>query len=118
MVLMVDEDKTRSTLLKCILQGEHIEVKTVSSGIDLANTLSEEKPDIAILDISIKWLNVCEFVSMSRKMQKYKDTSFIILPPESNQFNNCPIEGVEIMRYPVRVYEFLSIVKKHLKDAS
>ncbi len=119
MVLIVDSDKTRLTLLMCILKNENIEVRTAETAFEIENILSEDAPCLAMFDSSIKWINMCEFINTCKELKKYESTSFIILPGQQKKAPlNCKLSGVEILKYPIRVYEFLTVINKYIKKTS
>lgn len=114
MVLIVDNDKTRVALLRCILEKENIEVRTANSGFEMITVFNEDRPRIAILDPSILWINACDFIHTCRENKRYESTVFILLSKGQNYPISCKMPNVEIVQYPIRVHDFIRVVGKYI----
>lgn len=120
-ILVVDDEEHIVELISYNLMGAGYKVITAANGIDAINILSEEKPDLILLDLMIPGkdgLDVCKEV---RGNKEIKNIPIIMLTAKSEELDK--VLGLELgaddyMTKPFSVRELLARVKALLRRST
>ncbi len=77
-ILIVDDDRTMSNLLKTLLELDDFEVKTVTRGGDAIGQANQFQPDAFIVDFHLHDMEGIELVSELRTMPAFASSLIII----------------------------------------
>ena len=79
-VMIIDDEISARNLMKISVDWENLEMQVAGeagSGIEAINIIDEVKPDIAIVDISMPFMNGIEFTEVASK--RYPDLAIVIM---------------------------------------
>ncbi len=79
-VMIIDDEISARNLMKVSIDWESLEMEIAGeagSGIEAINIIDDVKPDIAIVDISMPFMNGIEFTEVASK--RYPDLAIIIM---------------------------------------
>ena len=82
-VLVVDDSPTVRKIVQLTLQRERIRVVTAGDGLSALAAVSDEEPDLILLDVMLPRMdgyNICQVI---RKNMAYRDTPIIMLSEPS-----------------------------------
>jgi DNA-binding response OmpR family regulator len=78
-VLIVEDDRAVSELLRLRLTYAHYEVITANNGREGWEQVQKEKPDLVILDVIIPIINGIELCELIKKSEQFKKIPVIML---------------------------------------
>src|SRR5262245_26400218 len=78
-ILVVDDDIQVRKLLAEGLDPRKYHVETLPSGLQLAEALAAEAPDLVILDISLPWMSGFDLCQTIKSSPRWKDTPVLFL---------------------------------------
>ncbi len=118
-VMIIDDEISARNLMKVSIDWEALEMEVAGeagSGIEAINIIDDVKPDIAIVDISMPFMNGIEFTEVASK--RYPDLAIIIMTAmdDFEYARRCvSLPVFEYMLKPIVRAEVNSTLKK-LKD--
>lgn len=118
-VLVVDDSPTVRKIVQLTLQRERIRVVTAGDGLSALAAVSDEEPDLILLDIMLPRMdgyNICQVI---RKNMAYRDMPIIMLSGKDGLFDKMrgKLAGsTEYITKPFDSTELVSIVKRHLES--
>jgi len=77
-VLIVDDDRTISSLLKTLLELDNFEVLTVARGVDVMPKVSSFQPDAFIIDYHLNDMDGLDLVHELRSQPPYSDAFIVV----------------------------------------
>lgn len=90
-VLIVEDDKFTSELLKFLLEREHYAVEQARDGLEARTFInSQEAPTVVVLDVMLPFIGGFELLQMMRTKTGWESTRIIMLSAKS--------EGQDIAR--------------------
>jgi twitching motility two-component system response regulator PilG len=119
-VLVVDDSPTVRKIVQLTLQREHIRVVTAGDGLSALAAVSDEEPDLILLDIMLPRMdgyNICQVI---RKNMAYRDIPIIMLSGKDGLFDKMrgKLAGsTEYITKPFDSAELVQVVKRHLEHA-
>ena len=126
-ILIIDDDKDFCASIRTLLESHNYKVSEASSGKDGLKKLTQEKPDLIVLDIMMETVDEGYYLNQIIKFQKqyeeYKDIPILMVSSiQEDPFTRFPhAEGqVEMiipdqyMTKPVDIPKFLELVTKLL----
>jgi twitching motility two-component system response regulator PilG len=118
-VLVVDDSPTVRKIVQLTLQRERIRVVTAGDGLSALAAVSDEEPDLILLDIMLPRMdgyNICQVI---RKNLAYRDMPIIMLSGKDGLFDRMrgKLAGsTEYITKPFDSSELVAIVKRHLES--
>ncbi len=118
-VLVVDDSPTVRKIVQLTLQREHIRVVTAGDGLSALAAVSDEEPDLILLDIMLPRMdgyNICQVI---RKNMAYRDMPIIMLSGKDGLFDKMrgKLAGsTEYVTKPFDSAELVATVKRHLES--
>jgi twitching motility two-component system response regulator PilG len=118
-VLVVDDSPTVRKIVQLTLQRERIRVVTAGDGLSALAAVSDEEPDLILLDIMLPRMdgyNICQVI---RKNLAYRDMPIIMLSGKDGLFDKMrgKLAGsTEYITKPFDSMELVTIVKRHLES--
>ena len=114
-ILIVDDEKPISDIIKFNLNREGYVVSTAFDGVEALSVFEEEKPDLVILDLMLPELDGLE---VAKEIRKTSHVPIIMLSAKDSEFDK--VIGLEIgaddyMTKPFSNRELLARVKAHLR---
>ena len=118
-VLVVDDSPTVRKIVQLTLQRERIRVVTAGDGLSALAAVSDEEPDLILLDIMLPRMdgyNICQVI---RKNMAYKDMPIIMLSGKDGLFDKMrgKLAGsTEYITKPFDSAELVATVKRYLEN--
>lgn len=118
-VLVVDDSPTVRKIVQLTLQRERIRVVTAGDGLSALAAVSDEEPDLILLDIMLPRMdgyNICQVI---RKNMAYKDMPIIMLSGKDGLFDKMrgKLAGsTEYITKPFDSAELVATVKRYLES--
>lgn len=118
-VLVVDDSPTVRKIVQLTLQRERIRVVTAGDGLSALAAVSDEEPDLILLDIMLPRMdgyNICQVI---RKNMAYRDMPIIMLSGKDGLFDRMrgKLAGsTEYITKPFDSAELVAVVKRHLES--
>ncbi|HFL3980251.1 TPA: response regulator YycF [Streptococcus pyogenes] len=114
-ILIVDDEKPISDIIKFNLTKEGYDIVTASDGREAVTIFEEEKPDLIILDLMLPELDGLE---VAKEIRKTSHVPIIMLSAKDSEFDK--VIGLEIgaddyVTKPFSNRELLARVKAHLR---
>lgn len=94
-ILIVDDERVNTALVKFGLSENHYEVSHAICGVDALKFLKEQAPDLIILDIMMPQMNGYEFMAELKMLQGVQTTPVIMLTANANMEDLFRMEGVK-----------------------
>jgi len=94
-ILVVDDDRMTTTLLKFAFKEKRYEVFTAGDGGEGLKSVGENKPDIIILDVQMPHMSGFEFMSELKGLPGGTDIPVIMLTANDNMQDIFYSEGVK-----------------------
>ena len=94
-ILVIDDDRTNTTLLKARLEASHFAVVTANDGDVGLEVLKKEKPDLIILDVEMPKMNGYTFLTEMKKLDEFKSRPVIVLTAHENMQPIFGLKGVK-----------------------
>ena len=118
-VLVVDDSPTVRKIVQLTLQRERIRVVTAGDGLSALAAVSDEEPDLILLDIMLPRMdgyNICQVI---RKNMAYRDMPIIMLSGKDGLFDKMrgKLAGsTEYITKPFDSAELVATVKRYLES--
>lgn len=119
-VLVVDDSPTVRKIVQLTLQRERIRVVTAGDGLSALAAVSDEEPDLILLDIMLPRMdgyNICQVI---RRNMAYRDLPIIMLSGKDGLFDKMrgKLAGsTEYITKPFDSAELVQTVKRYLAHA-
>lgn len=116
-VLVVDDSPTVRKIVQLTLQRERIRVVTAGDGLSALAAVSDEEPDLILLDVMLPRMdgyNICQVI---RKNMAYRDTPIIMLSGKDGLFDKMrgKLAGsTEYITKPFDSAELVQVIKRYL----
>ncbi len=117
-ILVVDDEIDTLNLVKMILETESYKVQIAQDGQEAFSRISQEKPDLILLDIKMPGMNGYE---ICRKLKRSPETATVPIimfsASDSNTKTRVREAGADgFMLKPFTIEQLLDVVKKHLNQ--
>jgi len=116
-ILIVDDDPQILDMLKCILEDEGYVVNTVANGNSAMAVLTEQKPDLVLLDISLPDLNGYQVLSLIRERSEIPVIMLTGIHEVISVRQSVSLGADDYVRKPFRPRELLARIKSKLRRA-
>jgi DNA-binding response OmpR family regulator len=114
-ILIADDDRTLTKLLRKYLEDNDFEVIVANDGEEALQKLEHTRPDLIVLDIQMPKVNGYSFLFEMRKLEQSARIPVIILTCKEEMEEIFRVEGVkEYIVKPVRYEDLLEKIRKHL----
>jgi chemosensory pili system protein ChpA (sensor histidine kinase/response regulator) len=114
-ILVADDDKILTKLLKKYLEDHALDVLVANDGEEALQKLEHTRPDLIVLDIQMPKVNGYSFLFEMRKLEQCAQIPVIILTCKEEMEEIFRVEGVkEYIVKPVSNEDLLNKIKKHL----
>ncbi len=120
-VLVVEDEEALALLLKYNLEAEGFNVTTVDRGDEAELIMSEEKPDLVILDWMMPGISGLELCRRIRAGKEYRDVPILMLTAkgeESDRIRGLKTGADDYVVKPFSVPELMARVNAILRRAS
>lgn len=118
-ILIVDDTKANLISLEAILEGENLNILTVSNGNDALKILLKTKIDIILLDVQMPGMNGFEVAELMRVNHKTKDIPIIFITAINKEeeyiFKGYELGAVDYLYKPISNEILKSKVKVFVK---
>jgi twitching motility two-component system response regulator PilG len=118
-VLVVDDSPTVRKIVQLTLQRERIMVVTAGDGLSALAAVSDEEPDLILLDIMLPRMDGYHICQVIRKSMAYRDIPIIMLSGKDGLFDKMrgKLAGsTEYITKPFDSAELVQIVKRYLES--
>jgi DNA-binding response OmpR family regulator len=116
-ILVVDDDKTLTRLIRASLEDSGYDVVVAHDGDAALGKLQQEHPDLIILDVVMPRLNGYSFLFEMRKVDVGAQTPVIVLTCKEDMEDIFKVEGVrEYLIKPFPQKTLVEMVRKHLEE--
>lgn len=109
-ILIIDDDRLNTTLIKFTLAQEGYEVILAGDGKEGLEQVEQENPNLIILDIQMPNMNGYEFMTELKSIQGFETTPVIMLTANENMEDVFKVEGVK--GYFVKPVEPKALIEK------
>jgi len=116
-ILVVDDDPQILDMLKCLLEDEGYVVNTVANGNSAMALLTEQKPDLVLLDISLPDLNGYQVLSLIRERSEVPVIMLTGILEVTSVRQSVNLGADDYVRKPFRPRELLARIKSKLRRA-
>ncbi len=116
-ILLIDNSNTIKKAIEMALQDYGVDIKTLSTGVDIAHTVESFKPDIVFSDIMLREKSGYEVATELKALQN--DLPVVLLWSEFMNFNDKKAKNsgaVAHLKKPFDKKQLLKIVKEHVKS--
>jgi two-component system response regulator VicR len=115
MILVADDDRTYTKVLKKFLEDHGFGVLVADDGDDALKVLEKTRPDLLVLDIWMPRMNGYTFLFEMRKHEGEHRIPVIVLTCKQELEDIFRVEGVkEYLIKPVRNEDLLEKIKKYI----
>jgi len=117
-VLVADDDLALLNTLTWILRENGYQVAAVPGGENLLERMTEERPDLLLLDIMMPKVDGLQLLEQIRAEPKWRDLPVLMIssmPPEDGTVKSLEIGASDFVAKPFRMKELLARVEAHLK---
>lgn len=113
-VLVCDDDKGISEVIKIILEDANYEVNNINNGRAIERKVENYQPDLILLDIWMPGISGKEILSLLKKNEKLSHIPIIIISALSNVNKISKEYGADnFLPKPFDVKDLLSLVKRY-----
>jgi|SRR6185295_4313530 len=108
-VLVVDDEKEFSALLRYRLQGDHYEVACASSGTEALTKAQNFSPDVILLDLllpDLDGISVCEIL---RRQPMTRDTPIIMISALTSEPTHTAAKFAGVSAYFGKPLDFAAL---------
>ena len=116
-ILVVDDDPQIRDMLKCLLGDEGYVVSTVANGNSAMAVLTEQKPDLVLLDISLPDLNGYQVLSLIREQSEVPVIMLTGILEVISVHQSVSLGADDYVRKPFRPRELLARIESKLRRA-
>lgn len=118
-ILVADDDEALLNTLVWILKDRGHEVVSVSDSTQLLNCLSEESPDLLMLDIMMPRVDGLQLLEQLKGDDRWRDLPVLMISsmsPEDGTVKALGLGAADFISKPFRVKELLARVDAHLRS--
>jgi CheY-like chemotaxis protein len=115
-ILIIEDNPTMLSLLKTLLEleGYHVSIAAGETVGDILNSIHQENPDIALLDVYLKDISGMDVVKQLRQTETSKHTT-VIMTSGMNLEEQCLKEGADgFLLKPYMPDDLISLLKRTL----
>ena len=114
-VLAVDDSKTIRKIVSKAFSAYDCEVMEAENGIEGLSMISNVKPDLIILDITMPVMNGVEMLGKLKRQPDMKDIPVIMLTAESGKDNVMQIVKMGVRDYMVKPFKGEQLIERVMK---
>ena len=118
-ILVVDDDRAISTLIRQNLEGEDTCVLEAATGLDCMKILQETKVDLVVLDLSLPDFNGWGILSLLRLTEPFRLIPVIMVsaePPDTTLINQ--LRPDDYIQKPFDMSDLLARVQKVIRQST
>jgi DNA-binding response OmpR family regulator len=113
-VLVIDDDKGISEVMRIILEENRYDVGVISDGINIKDRIMKAKPDVILLDIWMSGIDGRDVLKALRKDPKTKHMKVIVISALTNTDKIAADAGADdFLAKPFEISDLLEKVKKY-----
>ncbi|MBI3981259.1 response regulator [Candidatus Microgenomates bacterium] len=114
-VMVVEDDRDISEVLKILLEENNFKVETVFDGHDVEKISVSKKPDLILLDLWMQGMNGIEIAARLRKNSKTEKIPIVLVSASSDVQKKATEAGVnDFLAKPFEIEELLEKVNKYI----
>jgi diguanylate cyclase (GGDEF)-like protein len=113
-ILVVDDDRTLSTMYATLLQGAGMETRVLNDPLEALPVLEEFKPDLLLMDLHMPGCNGMDLAKAIRQIHAYLSLPILFLSAETDvdrQFDARRMGADEFLTKPIRPEHLISAVQ-------
>lgn len=118
-ILVVDDFRINTILLKQMLSSTPYNVIAVGSGAEALNFIKDNQVDMVLLDIMMPIMNGYEVITAIRNTPETKDLPVIITSALSSRYDEEMAKSkgaTDYLEKPINKDDLLQMVEKYLKE--
>jgi CheY-like chemotaxis protein len=119
-IFIVDDSSIQLILLEKVLLREGFAVEAYSSGLDLIEGISLDKPDLIISDIHMPELNGFELIEEIRRLPKGEKIPCFLISSKADTVIRQKVDAIGADGFIKKPFEFeslMGIIKDLLKES-
>jgi chemosensory pili system protein ChpA (sensor histidine kinase/response regulator) len=119
LALVVDDSITVRRVMERFLQRNGLRVVTAKDGLDAISTLSENKPDVILLDIEMPRMDGYEFATHVRNDERVADVPIIMITSRAGDKHRARAIEIGVNDYLSKPYQdsqLLDAIQKILEE--
>jgi DNA-binding response OmpR family regulator len=115
-ILAVDDDSDILDVIKIILEDEGYDVKTLIDGRKVFETVSDDKPDLILLDVMLGGLDGRDICRALKAHSLFKDIPVVMISASHNLDNFLLMPGSpdDFLAKPFDIDHLINMVKAQL----
>jgi len=94
-ILLIDDDRINTTLIKFALASQNYEVVYAEDGAQGLAMVREETPDLIILDVYMPNMDGFQFVEELKAIQGFRTTPILVVTSNETMEDIFKLEGVK-----------------------
>ena len=114
-IVMVEDSKTISSVLKEVLEAEGYEFFWANNGVDGVRLIRREKPDLVLLDLLLPKLNGYEVCNLVKRDNAIRHIKILVISTlsDSEHMQKAKLCGAQnFMKKPYNLEDLLAEIKK------
>jgi len=115
-VLIVEDDKTLSSICKKLLVQAQYDVNIAENGVEALAYLKKEIPDLILLGIIMPKMDGFEFLQKRNRIEEYKDIPVIIMSNCGQQSDIDRGRELGVQDYVVKSDQGIDDILKKVQD--
>lgn len=116
-ILVVDDDAAILEVVKIILEQNNFQVNTARDKKEIDAALSQQNPDIILLDISISGINGGDLTKQMKADDSYKSIPIVLVSADNNIKKIAEEVGADgYLEKPFDIDTLIETVNKHLQS--
>ena len=116
-ILLAEDDKAIVDVVKIILENEGYTVHTADNGNTLQKSISQQEPDIILMDIWLFGENGGEIAKQLKSKSETKSIPLVLMSAnnETEKITNA-VGADDYLLKPFNIDDLLNIVRKYVKS--
>lgn len=117
-ILVVDDDRSITSLLENLLSGQGYKVMVAYDGLDAMAQVKKNIPDLIILDVMMPELNGYDVCSNLKFDENFKHIPIIVLTSREQELDSRigQLMGISYMRKPIDSKALLENIQNKIKS--
>jgi len=110
-VMVVDDSITVRKVTTRLLERHDFEVITAKDGVDALSVLTDQQPDVMLLDIEMPRMDGFELATIIRHDEKLKDLPIIMITSRTGEKHRARAEQIGVNQYMGKPYSEVDLIE-------